>query len=535
MSPNRLWWVRQCVMVGALVGLPMAQSATAREQYLTELTRLLTEPSDREVAEIANRLQCRMCHTTEPPGKQVNVFGRELARVLGRQQDVKDRRSIQMALHRAVFVLKNLEPGSPSSTTGTGRTVRKRYVGSVLKEKAEIAAYEMPLNDVLHVLSQNHEIDIQPDLREFKRSGISPELPVSLSLSDVPLASLLKFLLAEHHLTYDIENNGVVVRPLEANPNTKTTRSPRRKTVDAPPPDLAKTLKRYIGRRIQVTEKNGTRLSETLLKLHETKEGELEALSVFSLKSSSRKRYVKLSDVKEIRYLNQTVFSRKEAKDPVVLRSRELEQEMLARESRNRRERLQAAYRRQAGLERVATSVREQNRGLNLNRQDAAELGQTEEVVEALAALATLQALQNRPAPQGESASESTPAPSSANTPRPPPAPRNVPPGATNPPGETNSPMNPEIGRKSVVLQYRTTSGNPPSLRYGTRIRYETQDANDPKVKQGGLNAQGQCELEVPEDVQSIKVYTTPFGGSEGKHSLNPTGTTTVTIKIEGS
>lgn len=529
-SSNRLWRGQRCAIMGILLAWLMGQTATAREQYFTELTRLLTAPSDRDVAEIAGRLRCRMCHTTEPPTQHVNVFGKELARVLGRRQDVQDRRSIQMALHRAVFVLKNLEPDGPRSSTGSGRTVRKRYVGSVLKEKAELAAYEMPLDDVLHVLSENHEIEIQADRREFQRAGLSPELPVSLSLSDVSLQSLLKFLLAEHHLTYDIKNNGVVVRPLMANPTSTDARNSSRKTPNTPPADLAKTLKRYIGRKIQVTEKDGTRLSETLLKLHESKAGQLEALSVFFLKSSSGKRYVPLSDVQEIRVANQTLFSRKESQDPIAIRSRELEWEMLTRERSNRRERLQAAYRRQAGLERVATSVREQNRGLNLNQQEAAELGQTDQVIEALATLATLQALQNRPQSQQPVAS----VPSSGNSSNPSPTPTPVPEPVVNRPAEPQPPMTPEIGRKTVVLQYRTSGGKPPSLRYGTRIRYESQDPNDPQVQQGELDEAGRCELEVPEDVQSIKVYTTPFGGSEGQHSLNPTGPTTLTIPIEG-
>ncbi|MCA9068262.1 MAG: hypothetical protein KDA84_05030 [Planctomycetaceae bacterium] len=517
-------------MVGLLVVLLMGQTANAREQYFTELMRVLAGRSENDVAEIANRLKCRMCHTTEPAGKSINVFGQELSRVLGREKDVQDRRSIRMALHRAVFVLKNLE--SSGSTTGpaVGRTIRRRYVGSVLKEKSELAAYEMPLRDVLDVLSRNHEIAIEPDFREFKRAGISPELPISISVSDVPLQSMLKFLLAEHHLTYDIKNNAVIVRPLAANQKATSTRPVQRKTSDAPPPDLAKTLRSYIGMRIQVTEKDGTRSSETLLKLHESGDGKLEALSVFSLKSSSRKRYIDLSDVKEIRAFNQTLFSRPEEKDPVVLRSRQLEQEVLARERSNRRERLQTAYRRQAGLERVATSVREQNRGLNLNRQDAAELGQTDQVIEALAALATLQALQNRPDAANPPGAE----PGAALSTMPPSQSPTKPPSASSPPQNVNQPMKPEIGRKTVVIQYRTAKGSPPSQRYGTRIRYESQDSDDPKVQQGDLDDQGQCQLEVPEDVKTIKVYTTPFGGSEGQHPLKPTGTTTVTIQIEG-
>ena len=85
-----------------------------------------------------------------------------------------------------------------------------------------------------------------------------------------------------------------------------------------------------------------------------------------------------------------------------------------------------------------------------------------------------------------------------------------------------------------MTISYRTSTGHPPSLRYGVRIRYESRDAEDPKVQQGTLDASGQCELEVPEDVERIRVFTTPFGGFEGEHPLKSSGSTTISITIEG-
>jgi hypothetical protein len=90
------------------------------------------------------------------------------------------------------------------------------------------------------------------------------------------------------------------------------------------------------------------------------------------------------------------------------------------------------------------------------------------------------------------------------------------------------------LERKTVAISYRTSTGNPPTLRYGVRIRYESRDPEDPKVQQGALDASGECELEVPEDVETIRVFTTPFGGFEGAHSLKSTGSTTISITIEG-
>ena len=90
------------------------------------------------------------------------------------------------------------------------------------------------------------------------------------------------------------------------------------------------------------------------------------------------------------------------------------------------------------------------------------------------------------------------------------------------------------MDRKPVILRYRNANGEPPVLQFGVRIRYDSKITQDPKLQQGILNGQGQCELEVPEDVQTIRVYTTPFGGFEGTHPLQRSGPTTITIQTEG-
>ncbi len=145
-----------------------------------------------------------------------------------------------------------------------------------------------------------------------------------------------------------------------------------------------------------------------------------------------------------------------------------------------------------------------------MNQRYEEELGDAADVVGALGNLAADQAAEtpDRPgtvpdgtAPDRADGSHGT---GSIDEPTPP---TETPPNAAPPA---------ELGRKTVVISYRTSTGNPPTLRYGVRIRYESRDAEDPKVQQGQLDASGQCELEVPEDVETIRVFTTPFGGFEG-------------------
>ncbi len=300
---------RVVLMIGlATVILASKQRACAREEYLAELTRLFSAQPDSEAAKTAARLKCRLCHSSEPPGREQNVFGREMERALGGKRNVTDRRSIRVALHRAVFLLRNRKPNTQAQIPGSSRAIGSRNVRTALRDKAELAAYEMPLSDVLGVLSANHGISIGLDQAAFKQAGVSPELPISLVVSDVSLQSLLKSLLAEHHLTFHAKGDGLLVDPEEQPSTKKPARNPVRlgkeEVID---PNLAATLKKYIGRRIQVVEKDGARLSDLLLKLHD-KEGRLDGFSLFSSQSSSGKRYVVLSNVKEIRYRNQPLF-----------------------------------------------------------------------------------------------------------------------------------------------------------------------------------------------------------------------------------
>lgn len=521
MSHRHRWLGLMAIFVWAVC----SQNAFARPQYFAELTRLLSSPEDAEVAQTAERLKCGLCHSTNPPERKHNVFGQEVVRALDGQKDLTDRRAIQMALHRAVFLLRNRNPAQEAARVdGSGTTrVRKRYVGTVLKENSRLAAYEMPLTDVLSVLGDNHEIEITIDGKAIKDAGLSKDVPISLVIADVPLSSLLDFMLGEYSLTYAVQGNTLVVGPIKARQPEGTIHGLVQEHKDPSPVELARTLKAYKGAKIQVTDKNGVKFSETLLDVNVSKDGALESFGVFSAKSGSRRRNFELSDVKEIRQLNRVLYSVPEETDPVVLESKRLEQEMLLRERINRRKRLETAYRRQAGLERAAETVRDENGQFPLNPRYEEQLGEGANVVGALGSLAASQAPENRPEPQNPPASEpATPTEPSASTPQ-------TPPSETRP-AETRPVETPEepLGRKSVVLSYRTSTGQPPTLRYGVRIRYETRDGDDPKVQQGALDESGQCQLEVPEDVESIRVFTTPFGGFEGAHPLKPTGSITI-------
>jgi hypothetical protein len=268
----------------------------------------------------------------------------------------------------------------------------------------------------------------------------------------------------------------------------------------------------------------GAKFSEILLDLNVSKDGKLEGFSLFSAQSASRKRHFELANIKEIRQLNRVLYSVPEESDPVVLESKRLEQEMLLREKTARREHLASAYKRQAGLERAAGLLRDENGQFPLYRRYEEELGDGAIVVGALADLAANQAAESRPQPE-------TPPASDARTPTETPTP-------TEPQATQSQPAEPStqvIGRKSVTISYRSRSGQPPSVRYGVRIRYETGDSEDPKVQQGALDESGQCVLEVPEDVQSIRVFTTPFGGFEGTHPLKSSDSTTISITTEGN
>lgn len=93
-----------------------------------------------------------------------------------------------------------------------------------LSGKVSFQATDIPLEDVAKQLSTMCDVPIIVDRRALEEIGLTPDFPVSVSLSDVSLGSMLGIVLREVDLTYMIKDEVIQITTLEAAEGNLTNR-----------------------------------------------------------------------------------------------------------------------------------------------------------------------------------------------------------------------------------------------------------------------------------------------------------------------
>lgn len=81
-------------------------------------------------------------------------------------------------------------------------TDREAKILAALGDVTEIDFAEQPLSDVVEYLKIRHEIEIQLDNRALTDAGIGSDTPITRTLKDISLRSILRLVLSELDLTY---------------------------------------------------------------------------------------------------------------------------------------------------------------------------------------------------------------------------------------------------------------------------------------------------------------------------------------------
>lgn len=112
----------------------------------------------------------------------------------------------------AVVVNQPADP-QPRADHSDGQSIPARELRAerALQEYTYVSFFECPLQDALNYLEDLHHIDIRLDVKSLERRNISPEIPVSLVMTGVPLRSALKLILDPLSLTTKVENGELVV------------------------------------------------------------------------------------------------------------------------------------------------------------------------------------------------------------------------------------------------------------------------------------------------------------------------------------
>jgi type II secretory pathway component GspD/PulD (secretin)/tetratricopeptide (TPR) repeat protein len=103
-------------------------------------------------------------------------------------------------------------PGSQTISLTGGRSEKEREI--FRKLDAQVTAFDYhdtPLQQVLDDLASWSQINIVPDVPALKDANISTAQPISMKMEGATLKSALNLLLHQAHLTYQVENDALVV------------------------------------------------------------------------------------------------------------------------------------------------------------------------------------------------------------------------------------------------------------------------------------------------------------------------------------
>ncbi len=108
--------------------------------------------------------------------------------------------------------------------TVTDPAAIEKQLRSKLSQKTSIEASELPLKQFLKLLSEQTDTPIVLDARSIEEIGLSGEVPVSLSLNNVSLRSVLRNTLRPLGLAYAIQDEVIHIMTHEAVEGNLVTR-----------------------------------------------------------------------------------------------------------------------------------------------------------------------------------------------------------------------------------------------------------------------------------------------------------------------
>jgi hypothetical protein len=104
---------------------------------------------------------------------------------------------------------------------GTSRWINidedaEKKIAAALDSEANVELVEVPLNEAIDSITQQHKIPILIDRRALEEIGLSAEEPVTIALSQIKLRNVLQLMLRELDLTYMVHGESLEVTTVEA-------------------------------------------------------------------------------------------------------------------------------------------------------------------------------------------------------------------------------------------------------------------------------------------------------------------------------
>ena len=98
-------------------------------------------------------------------------------------------------------------------------------VEKALLQKAEFVGDRTPLQTAMRQLSEKHGINIELDVASMKSAGITRNVSITMEVRGVRLRSLMALILHDLGLTYEVQDDRVVIKAKEQNAATDSSNS----------------------------------------------------------------------------------------------------------------------------------------------------------------------------------------------------------------------------------------------------------------------------------------------------------------------
>lgn len=126
------------------------------------------------------------------------------------------------------------------------RSARTQQILTELDVTSEANFVDVPLHEAIDVFKSTHGISVQFDNKALSEDGISTDIPVNLTVSDIPLKNTLRLMLDPLQLDYVLENDQLIITTQTRAQNTFETRVYFQKPLIASPTNNAPLLKQLV-------------------------------------------------------------------------------------------------------------------------------------------------------------------------------------------------------------------------------------------------------------------------------------------------
>lgn len=106
---------------------------------------------------------------------------------------------------------------------GPGASRREQQIERALEAPTSLAFKETPLEDVAQIIHRQHRVPIHLDRRALDDVGIGTDVPITFQGRGLSLRSALRLILREFELTYQLNNDGVLITTPEEAESELTT------------------------------------------------------------------------------------------------------------------------------------------------------------------------------------------------------------------------------------------------------------------------------------------------------------------------